>query len=859
MFGWREERCKLRGHIGLGGLAEPGSIELTSNNNIFNLSLPLERKLGDVVLANDAVLSSSRFIGAGNINIQAHSIFLNSSSLEANGSFDIISGHVVDGSSGSIALQAQDIVSLIDDSINTHVGMSDGNAGDVTIKTGSFISKGTSIDAGTNDSNGRGGNISILVDGSATFMGGTPIFHSAETFTYKGKTIYYEPYTEIPKSIIDARLGFAGGGRAGDIVIKAGSVSFADTQILTTVQTGSTAGNIFIQADGAMSFVDSLLSSSNNNGATAGGLVGNTTIKAGSLSLIKTGILANTNGKDDGISRTAGDILIQIDGLSILSNSHIFSQASGISRTDKRDKSGRIELTVGSLALTNESVISTSSISGGNAGNILIQADDTVSLANGSSIRSAVERESKGDGGSIIIKTNSLNLTSGGQLNASVVGERTEQTIFGPRFMQGGKGIGGTIQVVATDSVNISGFSPDRVIDPSLSPPGTSSGIYTSTGKGAIGQGGNITVNTDTFRVADGGVVSAQTLNPSDGGNISITANTFNAVNGGQVLTTTFNSGKAGNIEVSARDRIGVSGIDLGYTARFNQFGGGIVANVSSASGVFANASINSSGNGGSLSLTTTKLNLSDGGQISSQSQGSGSAGGINANARSIRLWGNSDILTISNSGDGGNITLNAKTIVALENSDILAFAPTGRGGNITLNTQAFLSDPLYRPSPPTTDRAVLNALLTNARVDVNASGAVSGAVNGVPDISFLQNGLTQLPASLTDTTQLLANSCIVRRGQQNGSFTITGSGGLPQRPGDASVSSFPTGEVRTIAEVRGERRESVGASTLTQNSKLITQSSPDRSWKIGDPIVEPQGAYQLPDGQLILSRECSN
>ncbi|WAL61471.1 hypothetical protein [Thermocoleostomius sinensis] len=31
-----------------------------------------------------------------------------------------------------------------------------------------------------------------------------------------------------------------------------------------------------------------------------------------------------------------------------------------------------------------------------------------------------------------------------------------------------------------------------------------------------------------------------------------------------------------------------------------------------------------------------------------------------------------------------------------------------------------------------------------------------------------------------------------------------------------------------------------------------------DRSWQPGDPIVEPQGAYQLEDGRWVLSRECS-
>ena len=54
----------------------------------------------------------------------------------------------------------------------------------------------------------------------------------------------------------------------------------------------------------------------------------------------------------------------------------------------------------------------------------------------------------------------------------------------------------------------------------------------------------------------------------------------------------------------------------------------------------------------------------------------------------------------------------------------------------------------------------------------------------------------------------------------------ITGSGGLPQRPGDSGISAYPTGTVRPITEP-----------TAT--------------------LQEPDGVYQLPDGRLVLSHAC--
>jgi large exoprotein involved in heme utilization and adhesion len=75
-----------------------------------------------------------------------------------------------------------------------------------------------------------------------------------------------------------------------------------------------------------------------------------------------------------------------------------------------------------------------------------------------------------------------------------------------------------------------------------------------------------------------------------------------------------------------------------------------------------------------------------------------------------------------------------------------------------------------------------------------------SGDITITSDTSFIQNSLTELPENQIHTDSLLANSCIVRRNQPTrGSFFITGTGGLPERPGDAQMSSFPTVDIETL------------------------------------------------------------
>ena len=142
-------------------------------------------------------------------------------------------------------------------------------------------------------------------------------------------------------------------------------------------------------------------------------------------------------------------------------------------------------------------------------------------------------------------------------------------------------------------------------------------------------------------------------------------------------------------------------------------------------------------------------------------------------------------------------------------------------------------SDSLYNPRQTAPDRNSLNSLINNNRSEINATGTISGNIIGVPDISSIQNGLTELQGNPIDTNALIANSCIARSPKQEGTFIITGTGGLPTRPGEAVASTYPTGDVQNVSDNAAS------------------------SWKKGEPIVEPQGVYRLANGNLVMSREC--
>ncbi|MDJ0596645.1 MAG: hypothetical protein QNJ72_42870, partial [Pleurocapsa sp. MO_226.B13] len=539
-----------------------------------------------------------------------------------------------------------------------------------------------------------------------------------------------------------------------------------------------------------------------------------------------------------------------------LSNSEIASIALE-SDSAGNDNSGIINLQSNSLILSDRAQISVSTDSQGDAGDIFIEAKDFVSLDRGSVISSAVQEDisATGNGGNIEIKTRSLSLTNGGQVNASVLGD-VERT-------RGGQGNGGNIIVNASESITLSGFNPLEIENFSRNSsalPGASSGFYTLTEVGSRGSGGSIEVNTEALTITDGAVITAQTFNNQNGGNITINANSLEIINGGQVLSNTSSGGNAGQISLDLTGDLLISESDPNFSDRLTQFEPEAIVNAGATSGLFANTDINSTGKGGEIVLTGgNNLILRDTAAISAQSEGTGNAGNINLilqneveildsniitaadnaaggeinlSGKNISLAEDADISTnvLSGSGGGGDIILTADSIIAFDDSDIFAFAADGRGGNITLDTPAFFAENFTLNSLEANPEILEN----NSRADLNATGAVSGAVS-IPDVSFIQNSLTELPDNSINTDELVANSCVAPVGnRRQGRFIITGGDSLPLRPGNADLSDFSTGEVRSVP-------------------------NNNRGWQPGDPIIEPQGMYRLTNGKLVLSRECPN
>jgi filamentous hemagglutinin family protein len=578
---------------------------------------------------------------------------------------------------------------------------------------------------------------------------------------------------------------------------------------------GSQAGDVMLDTTGAMTISQSSSVLNTFDGRATGGQAGNIDIKAGSLTIDSLGRVSTRQERARGTGQgKSGNISVQTNGsvtlfatdtgnnsafstlsfggsagnVSIQANDSISISDSEILASSFKGAAGAISLQANnSISITNNSFIASNVFEGrGDGGNITIKAGGPISITDISWIATQSgfgrEQPQQGSGGNIYIEGKSFSVLGGSQLS-------TRTFSFGNA---------GNIDIKTSDFVEVSGrLSFDRFETGGIRLASRQySTLLTSTEAGAIGTGGEIRIATGTLRLFDGGTISAQSSSAFRGGKIVVNAEVLDLNRGGQILTTASNSGDAGDIIINAKDRSAIASSNPDYFTFFNQASqlkdfSGSVGPISPMSGIFGNTTEQSTGRGGSLQVRTKEFVVRDKGQISVSSQ-SGNAGNIAVAAESMRLEdasltattrsGNGGNITLQiadslllrrnssisaaagtaqTGGDGGNINIDTKLLVALENSELAANAFAGRGGNIQIGVQGLFISPDSRISA-TSDRGI-DGVVTIDYIDVDPS-----------------QGLVALPIELVDASNRIAAGCAV--GGEN-QFVVTGRGGLPPTP----------------------------------------------------------------------------
>jgi large exoprotein involved in heme utilization and adhesion len=602
--------------------------------------------------------------------------------------------------------------------------------------------------------------------------------------------------------------------------------------VVDTYGTGD-AGSVNINARDTVSFNKGYAYSDVNEGALGNG--GSINITTRLLSVSNGAQLsADTYGTGD-----AGSVNINARDSVSFDGGYAFSS---VEEEGAIGNGGSINITTGSLFVSNGARLSGNTYGRGNAGSVNINARDTVSFDGGDAF-SDVKKGALGNGGSINITTGSLFVSNGALLSTSTYGT----------------GDAGSVNINARDTVSLDGVDSN----------GLHSSAFSFVGKEAIGNGGSINITTGSFSVSNGALLSTSTFGTGDAGSVNINARdtvsfdrseAFSLVrkgaigNGGSINITT------GSLFVSNGALLGTSTYGTGDAGSVNINAGDTV----SFDGAYAFSDVNEGaiGNGGSINITTGSLFVSNGGGLSASSRGNSVAGNIEVAARSVRLDNQGAIIAATSSGDGGNIALRVKDLLLMrhesqisttagtaqaggdggnitidtdfivaipkEDSNITANAFTGRGGNINITAQGIYGIEFRPKNTPLSDITASSQFGVNGVVTINT-----------PDVDP-SRGLANLPNEPVNVE--VTEGCQADGKQASVEFFNTGRGGLAPNPYESLSSSNIWEDVPLPTQGAANPTGAVRASASPA-------TAPDK-------IVEAQGWRINEKGEVVLVAE---
>ncbi|WP_026734455.1 two-partner secretion domain-containing protein [Fischerella sp. PCC 9605] len=440
-------------------------------------------------------------------------------------------------------------------------------------------------------------------------------------------------------------------GNSGNINITTGSLALTSGgQLRTTTSGQGNAGNINILVRNTVTFdrmrSDTPTGSYSTVEPKAVGNGGDINITTGSLFIKNAAVVnARSQGQGDagGINIVARDT-VSFDGYSF-NLANISGAASSVGSTEVADAVGNgktINITTGSLFVTNGARLVANTFGRGNAGNVNINARDAVVFdgvgLNGysSGAVSNVESTGEGKGGNVNITTRSLAIQNGAVLGARTRGKgdggsivlnaKTLEAINGGQIFTTsfGSGKAGNITLNISDSITLAGTDPthfDRVrqYTPVIAPNiGPTSGFFANTSSSSTGQGGEFTINTGKLNIRDRAQLTVSSTGTGIAGSLKVNANSIRLWDQAKISADT--RGGAGNITLRSRDLI----LRRGSSITTNATGSNII---------------------------------------------------------------------------GGNITIDNDVLAASENSDISANSDNFFGGRVVINTKGFFGTQ-FRPSP---------------------------------------------------------------------------------------------------------------------------------------------------------------
>jgi large exoprotein involved in heme utilization and adhesion len=547
---------------------------------------------------------------------------------------------------------------------------------------------------------------------------------------------------EVPFSLASPGSGYAAApfSAFGNITVQNHS-----TVAIDSAQGG---GNVVIR--GGRIVVDNSMISSANSGPVAGG---NIAVQADTLTLQDAGqIIASTtsSGNAGNVSVTANSLTV--DGTNAPPAPGATSNAglTGIFSNSNAGagNSGSVEIMVADeLTILNSGIIGASAFSTGNAGDVMVEADDlTIDGSASPNVYTGIDSDSNstatGNGGDVdVITTNSLSLQGAGEISCSTygTGNAGDVTVQAGTIHMAGSNSG-----VFSSTYNSTSASAGNAGQVNVTGTGevdlTSSAQIGSNTQGA-GNANDVTIQAGTLSI-DGSATPAQFTGVSSDADPGSTGNagkvnvnvTGNLNLAGGISSDAFGKGNAGDVTVQAASMSIVGSATAPHLI-----------------GIDSQSNPGATGNAGKVNVTVTgNLSISGGSaEISTGTFDSGNAGDVTVSAGTLSIDNSAEpnatavagILSESSSsdpsspGNAGVVTVNVKGALSL----------TG-GGEIDTDTDTAgnAGDVIVHAASLTINEGVsptFTGISSSSEPDATGSGPVSLMGQGEIESSSYSSG----------------------------------------------------------------------------------------------------------------------
>ncbi|MEL6927607.1 MAG: filamentous hemagglutinin N-terminal domain-containing protein [Cyanobacteria bacterium J06600_6] len=470
-------------------------------------------------------------------------------------------------------------------------------------------------------------------------------------------------------------------------------------------------------------------------------------------------------------------------------NSHTFGdiELAGSSSLDlSGDRSGSLHLQAKNISLVDNSVIIANTHGSDNGGKLDIRATDRFKLVGSansdfpSAIFTQVASEATGNGSQIELNATEFQLHDNAIIISSTEGSGDAGEI--------------NLQVQQADLANTTGqtFS-------------AGTGLISKVGRNGTGKGSDIRIDVETGDTSDLTAVITQDSELINPGELQLQ-------NGAKITLLNDGQGKSGNLFLNA-EQLDILG------ARSNQ-------NIPSA--INTRVDSKSSSAGGNLDINVNSLNIEDGGQIRSSTDGSGDGGDIVIAANQIDIFSLStetnflsSITTSAAPGDftvtgnGGNVTITGDRLTVAEKGFIRSEAKgLGDNGNLQIDTNTLILENGGYVSSNNDGLGNSGRLLVNSQ-NTTVTGADNSQASGLfASVTRIENNQTtankdvlpglELDAQNEPETAAVESNFLVNSSNlsiQNGGKIVSSTSGIADA-GDLRIVATDTLEIIDGGEV---------------------------------------------------------